>query len=266
MWVNVCFGAVNYAYQHIGKAALASSRQTTFSSDHKKEINKAEILLASLIDILKQSSDKIMSTACREAVSSGFWSELSAHQDTQFLDEYRKEMHGRYNPPKADREAYAVMIAATKLIIRYAVYKDGANRPVDLLKGTIIGDDPKSERYMLMSAYDTVQKSDVFELIDGHGPYEVNQIAAEKNLKTEWIVDPHKQFIVDFANIMLLRCSGVISDHQQKLIAVVAKNLGDHFRETKYREDGKLPKDIFAAPDLPAKIQRQLSTKWRSAP
>ena len=104
MWVNVCFGSTKYAFQHIGKAALASSRQITFTPEHKKEINKAEMLVLSMVDILKRSSDKQLNTACREAVRCGFWEELSAQKDTQFLDEYRKDMHSRYSPPVSRRK------------------------------------------------------------------------------------------------------------------------------------------------------------------
>ena len=67
-----------------------------------------------------------------------------------------------------------MIVATIKLIMRYAIYKHGANRLVDLLKGTLVKDDLQSERAMLMGAFGLLQPSEVFVLLEGTGPYEEN--------------------------------------------------------------------------------------------
>ena len=138
MWVNVSSGQVKYAYLQTGKSALASTRPQSIAVTHKREVEKAEALLKELIGILKKSSDQKDNRTCMEAVTRGFWSETGTHQETMILEEYWKEKaDGRpYCPPKGEKELYAVMVTAIKLIMRHAKYKNGANRLVDLLKGS----------------------------------------------------------------------------------------------------------------------------------
>ena len=85
---------------------------------------------------------------------------------------------------------YTEAIAAAKMTMMHAAYKQGANRLVNSLKGWLIKDDPDAERAMLMNALDMMLQSEVLTLGDGTGPLEVNLIAVLKNL---WCINPMTQ-------------------------------------------------------------------------
>ena len=246
MWVNVSLAHVQYAYLQQGKSARESSRPISIAVTHKRQVEKAEALLKDLVGILKTSSDQKANRTCKEAVQTAFWTETGSHPETMILEEYWKEKKDgkAYRVPEGERETYAVMVTATRLIMRYAKYKNGANRLIDLLKGSLISNDPKAERAMTMEAFDTVQKSELLELLDGEGPFDVSQISAEEDPITNFAASPLKSFIVDVANNLEMRAKGIITDNHKHIFTLLAKNLAAHFKEAGFPKDGKLPKDF----------------------
>lgn len=152
------------------------------------------------------------------------------------------------------------MVAASKLVIRYARYRGGANRLIDLLKGSLIKDDPDAAQRMLMSAFDLVQRAETMDLEDGDGPYELSQLAAEEDLETNWVASPLKNLIVDIATTLELRSKGVVTDHHRHLFTLVAKNVADFFKiEGEIPKDGKLPDPVIQQRPRRTEEEKQLN-------